>query len=66
MSANYDHQGGGGRRLMEKTILNFHFVFLKPSLIKREKNQLWWDFGFLDTRHRALKESKILGANKMV
>ena len=51
---------------MAKTILNFHFDYLNPSLGKREKNQLWWDFGFLDTRHRALKESKILGANKMV
>ena len=31
MSGNYDH-GGGVRRLMEKTILNFHFDCLTPSL----------------------------------
>ena len=36
MSGNYDHWGGGvgwgGRRLMEKTILNFHFDYLTTSL----------------------------------
>ena len=33
MSGNYDHLGGGGvRPLMEKTILNFHFDHLTPSL----------------------------------
>ena len=39
MSGNYDHYGNpvhyggrGGRRLMEKTILNFYFDYLNPSL----------------------------------
>ena len=33
MSGNLCHEGGGrGRRLMAKTILNFHFYYLHPSL----------------------------------
>ena len=33
MSGNLCHQGGGGgRRLMAKTILNFHFDYLTTSL----------------------------------
>ena len=33
MSGNYDHKGGGGgRRLTAKTILNFYFDYLNPSL----------------------------------
>ena len=31
MPGNYDHKGGG-RRLMEKTILNFHFDYLTTRL----------------------------------
>ena len=34
MSGNYDHCGGGGGRLMEKTILNFHFDYLNTRLMK--------------------------------
>ena len=33
MSGNLCHQGGGGQRLMAKTILNFHFDYLTPSLM---------------------------------
>ena len=36
------------------------------SCINREKNQLQRDFGFLDTRHRVLKESKYFGPNEIV
>ena len=33
MSGNYGREGEGGvRRLMEKSILNFHFDYLNPSL----------------------------------
>ena len=31
----------GGRRLMAKTILNFHFDYLTPSLIRRMSSALW-------------------------
>ena len=33
MSENYVYEGGGGQRLMEKSILNFHFDYLTTSLI---------------------------------
>ena len=33
MSGNLCHLVGGGRRLMAKTILNFHFDYPHPSLI---------------------------------
>ena len=36
MSGNLCHQGGGGRRPMAKTILNFHFDYLNPSLIQAD------------------------------
>ena len=32
MSGNYDIKGGGVGRLMERTILNFHFDYLHTSL----------------------------------
>ena len=40
MSRNYDHKGGGVRRLMEKTILNLHFdyfiIFLNVRSFDKE------------------------------
>ena len=27
--------------------------------MKKKKKHPWWDFGFLDTNHRVLSESKI-------
>ena len=35
-------RGGWGRRLMAKTILNFHFDYLKPSLIPSVTESLSW------------------------
>ena len=49
MSGNLCHQGGGGQRLMAKTILDFHFNYLTPSLgdslfLLAYENQ--WEQGF--------------------
>ena len=34
-------EGGGGRRLMAKTILNFHFDYLTPSLRQASVVSAW-------------------------
>ena len=51
--------GGGARRLMEKTILNFHFDYLTPPLIQvgifidqTNSNDSWQNFRRLKSANR--------------
>ena len=46
MSVNYVHKGGGVQRVMEKTILDFHFDYWNPSLshLCQDPDSMWRTF----------------------